>query len=59
MLSAWKAKMNTSVASSATTVTGWKTDRNFSNQSVPLVRISEVLDDDPGGQRDHDEEDHA
>ena len=47
MLSAWKAKMHTRVDSSAATVTGWRNERNLSNQALPLVLISHVLDTTP------------
>ncbi len=48
MFSAWKAKMNTSVASSAITVTGWKNATNFSlNHSTPLARISHARESIP------------
>ena len=40
MFSAWKAKMATSVRSSAITVTGWKTGRKRSvNHSAPFLRM--------------------
>ena len=41
MFSAWKAKMATSVSSSAMTVTGWKRARKRRwNQASPLLRMS-------------------
>ena len=41
MLSAWNAKIATSVSSSASTVSGWKNGRNLpSNHSTPRRRIS-------------------
>ena len=43
MFSAWNAKIATSVASSATTVTGWNLVGNrWVNQSLPLWRINQA-----------------
>src|SRR3990172_12364107 len=47
MLSAWKAKMQISVASSARMLTGWRTETNRSNHACPLVRIRIPLETTP------------
>src|SRR5512139_1016437 len=47
MLSAWKAKMQTRVASRATTVTGWSSSTNRWNHTCPFVRISTILETTP------------
>ena len=58
MLSAWKAKMSTSVASSAVIATGWNRGRNdFSNHSWPRDADEPLADDDADGERDDDEHD--
>src|SRR5512143_2855450 len=47
MLSAWNAKMQTSVASRATTAIRWRSDTNRSNHRWPWVLIRTILETTP------------
>ena len=49
MFSAWKAKISTSVASSASTVTGWKTRQEASVE--PLAALAPEQDQSGSGSR--------